>query len=48
MIPLFVWPLVTAAALIWVKETGPLPPSPWTAYIVFALGALSGALAVLN
>lgn len=47
MIPLFVWPMVTAAALLWIDHRTPLPRSPWFPSVVFGLGALTGFLTAL-
>jgi len=44
----FVWPLFMAIALIGIRTQRPTPSGPAFTAAVFALGALSGALAVLN
>lgn len=44
----FVFPLATAIALIGLRAQRPAGPGHGFTAAVFALGALSGALAVLN
>ena len=47
MIPLFVWPTLTASVLVFIEFNR--PGRDWiVTSMIFALGALSGALAVLN
>lgn len=48
MIPPFLWPMALAACLMWVDQLRPGPASRAFTSTIFALGALTGALAVLN
>lgn len=43
----FVWPLLAASSLIWLSRVVPLRGT-WYPATVFVLGALAGALTVLN
>jgi hypothetical protein len=48
MMPPFVWPLMAAASLIRIYQVRGERWGSWFAATVFALGAVSGALAALN
>jgi hypothetical protein len=48
MIPAFIWPLLTAASLIWVDQQYTIRHRSGFASAVFALGALSGFLIALT